>query len=93
MGRGKGAGTGQPIYFKCAAERRERSSIYVQVADGIRHVVVRTGRTRGPGLDREVGTTAYGRMMLNAHEYRCSCGHIGWTKHHGILRKPLEGTP
>jgi hypothetical protein len=35
--------------------------------------------------------------MHTSHEYRCGCGHVGWSTHIDILRHPLvafvaEGT-
>lgn len=88
MGR-RGLGTGQPLMFRCAQQRRDRMWPDSYDATDHLHLVVRTGRTRGPGVEHEMPT--YSRMMQTSHEYRCSCGHVGWTRHNGILRRPIEG--
>jgi hypothetical protein len=67
---GTNAGTGQPITFRCWVERRER---WKSFRDD--HVVTMTGRTRPYH-----GHTG-GRMTTTAYEYRCSCGHVGWSAH------------
>ena len=76
---GTNAGTGQPIRFRCAACRRTR-------VFPLGWAVVRTGRVRK--LSRPRGGV---RMLAyESHEYRCKCGHVGWTRHKDILDKPLE---
>lgn len=30
-------------------------------------------------------------MLDIHHEYRCECGHVGWSRHRGVVRLPLEG--
>ncbi len=40
---------------------------------------VRTGRQR-PVLGGSIG-----RMLDTQHEYTCSCGHTGWSRHQGVL--------
>lgn len=48
-------------------------------------VVKRTGRTRpyAPKDGHALGT----RGNLVAAEYRCECGHVGWTNHNDIVRE------
>lgn len=76
---GTNAGTGQPITFRCANERREWPKRG-------RHSVVRTGRVKKRPY-RALGQ----RMLMEAHEYRClTCGHVGWSGHVDVLRQPLE---
>lgn len=80
---GTNAGTGQPIAFLCGIGRREGG--FWRGQDRFHGDYVRTGRTRGmPGHGHGVG-----RIMSTAHEYRCRCGHVGWTRHHDIMRYPV----
>ena len=83
MGRGQGDhnGTGQPIVFMCFRARQKKDWRTGYVPRG--HTVVRTGRTRYVGKGGQ-------RMDVYRHEYRCACGHVGWTKHKDILRYPIE---
>lgn len=53
------------------------------------HDVVRTGRTK-PAPRMRSGATRRAADGLS-HEFRCSCGHVGWSCHFQILEKPLEG--
>lgn len=76
-------GTGYPICFFCAEARH----IYYrdtgrQARERAEHVVTLTGRTRptkrnGKGHPRKSWTT---------REYRCSCGHVGWSSHIDLER-------
>ena len=74
---GRSQGTGTPISFKCYGERTMRKPG--------EHDVARTGRTR-PNPSRNRGA----RVLASEHEYRCSCGHVGWTRHIDILYTPVE---
>ena len=79
---GRGSGTGQPIWFMCSVQRRAR------VWPGAYppgHDVVRTGRVRGNPTVGGYSRSLHGGTV----EYRCSCGHVGWTKHADILRYPI----
>lgn len=81
-----GYGTGYPIWFECAKARRiwygsrrqdETEAIARTHRERARHRVELTGRTRptpwnGKGHVRKSWTT---------FEYRCSCGHVGWSSH------------
>lgn len=71
------AGPGSPISFKCHRERLG----YGRLAG---HTVVRTGLTRRyrPSRYSALGQ----RSMTTSHQYRCSCGHVGWSNHKDILR-------
>jgi len=75
---GTKAGTGQPITFRCWAERRERWQSFHRADD---HVMTMTGRSR-PYHGHKGG-----RMTTTAYEYRCSCGHVGWSAHVDAARK------
>jgi hypothetical protein len=79
---GRGGGTGQPYWFMCSVRRREREWPG-DYPDG--HEVVRTGRVRGNPRDGGYSRTLHGGSV----EYRCSCGHVGWSKHVGVLRTPI----
>lgn len=67
---GTNAGTGRPMWFRCAKCRRERrrggGALQVQL----------TGRER-PKND---GNAGY-RSDTVEREYRCPCGHVGWSRH------------
>ena len=83
MGRGQGdhVGTGQPLTFRCSVERKERD--WRTGRCWREHDVKRTGRRRGPEH------RTYTRMLSQRHEYVCSCGQRGWSKHSGVLHQPL----
>jgi hypothetical protein len=85
-----GFGTGYPNFFECSKARRiyygNRSSRGDEVTRTSReraaHVVTLTGRQRptkpGKGHPRKSWTT---------FEYRCSCGHVGWSSHIELERR------
>lgn len=82
-----GLGTGQPLSFMCSVERRDkwrwRGVPHVLAA---RHQpIYRTGRTRSitPGRGRRGESL---RTLAAVHEYRCACGHVGWSRHRDVLR-------
>ncbi len=79
---GTNAGTGQPISFLCHVERINRWRYDWQRVPG-HSTIVRTGRTRDGGNGGI-------RMLTTAHEYRCECGHVGWSKHKYVLQRPLD---
>lgn len=82
-----------PLSFACSVARRNRRQI---PGRGPRYrgwppghdVIVRTGRTK-PAPTRRPGV----RALPEAHEYRCSCGHVGWSTHSGVLRCPVDPLP
>jgi hypothetical protein len=79
---GTNAGTGQPITFLCGKGRRAGGFFGGQ---GWAHGdYVRTGRVRTRASGGGV------RTLRDAHEYRCRCGHVGWSRHKGVLRYPVE---
>lgn len=85
---GRSAGTGSPISFVCPKLRRaalaeHRTRVMLDL-----HRVERTGRTQPRAPAGSLGT----RNMLTAFEYRCGCGHVGWTTHSDILHRPLSDT-
>jgi hypothetical protein len=87
-----GYGTGMPITFLCPVARRNRElwgqadrSRSGRLPDG-HDEIVRTGRTKPRRRDGNLGL----RTLDTSHEYRCQCGHVGWTTHVDILHKPLE---
>ena len=92
MGRGQGdhVGTGYPLTFRCSKERLERDWRGGNRAVEARHdPIVRTGRTRrapSPGK-------GHPRKLRESHEYRCACGHVGWSCHVDVLRCPLQEDP
>lgn len=65
----RSAGPGQPSWFQCSMCRRNRT----------KYPVTLTGRQR-PYKVRGIG----GRMNTVALEYRCGCGHVGWSAHVGL---------
>lgn len=98
-----GTGTGQPIEFICPVARRNQyveptaraytRSYRMMLRYPPGHTrIVRTGRVKNaavPGRHAHAGS----RMLNESHEYRCECGHVGWSKHRGVLRYPIEGEP
>lgn len=63
-------GTGQPVWFRCSQCRRHRA------IGGFASDVSLTGRTR-PKCDGNAGM----RSTTTEREYKCSCGHVGWSRH------------
>lgn len=82
-----GRGTGIPIAFVCPVARRTRDQLDRNYGYPSGHkLIVRTGRTRpAPGL-RNLPP----RKLPTSHEYRCECGHTGWTCHSDITSYPLR---
>ena len=86
-----GYGSGVPLWFVCPALRRRLAGRKLPPwADLERrqHSQTRTGRTR-PLSGRETGNR-HPRTLSEHHEYVCTCGHRGWTKHKDILEFALE---
>ena len=86
----RGTGTGQPAHFKCPrlARMYARFSILPSgySAEAARHVVTLTGRTR----KRKHGCFSQ-RFGPVSREYRCACGHVGWSGHCDLERAETEG--
>jgi len=80
---GTNAGTGKPLFLKCAKCKKKRDHYY----NALTGRLVRTGKVRGE-------PKSYGshmRMLGEHYQYEClDCGHIGWSKHIDILHKPLK---
>ncbi len=72
-----------PLSFRCPVLRAEHRDD--ETADRHRRIV-RTGRTKPARV------TGSARGLEQSHEYRCECGHIGWSTHRAMLRIPLEET-
>jgi hypothetical protein len=70
---GRSASTGSPVYFRCYRVRR---------TEGLDHEITLTGRTRPYRPKRMIGS----RSEFTSFEYRCSCGHIGWSNHRDLAR-------
>jgi len=87
MGRGKGSGTGYPLTFNCFRCRRSVNGCIGGFVSYCRHAQVRTGRVRP--LSRPQQSKGHPRVLRERHEYRCTCGHTGWTRHADVLRVPL----
>lgn len=82
----RSAGPGSPIFFMCA---RLRKVYWRDRTDRLHanHRVVRTGRTRP--APRNPGHAVGVRSLMVEHEYRCSCGYVGWTRHIDILTRRI----
>jgi hypothetical protein len=80
----KTQGAGQPVYFKCAKCRLTRNA-GIGGAELNRQTL--TGRTRGPYGNRGQ------RMDKFAREYKCDCGHTGWSRHVDLARKAALPVP
>lgn len=85
---GTNAGTGRPLTFQCAICRRSRYCRGLFMAHRCRHTQVRTGRTRP--LTRQQQGRGGPRVLQHRVEYRCECGHVGWSRHVDVERLPLE---
>lgn len=69
----RSAGAGSPVYFICTVARREWPRGTEE------HRVTLTGRERPYHRKRY---SAKGSRSSNvAREYKCSCGHVGWSNH------------
>lgn len=85
-----GYGTGRPHAFICPVARRNRrlwsdSERPGELPRGHERIV-RTGRTKPRRHDGNL----HPRILPTSHEYRCECGHVGWTTHNQILYYPVE---
>lgn len=80
---GANNGTGWPIYFRCSACRRQRSSRpFSSEGRGFTDDVTLTGRTR-----KYMGGNRGVRGAATHYEYTCRCGHTGWSRHKDLERK------
>lgn len=79
---GSNNGTGWPLTLRCTKCKRGRDWRN-STDDGT--YLIRTGRTK-PYRGGNRGARGLGTF----HEYACiTCGHIGWSRHSEIARKPL----
>jgi len=72
---GANNGTGIPLFFRCAAARKDRRGWRVQS-----HTVKLTGKSKP--TDRLGGI----RNSKRSRQYECACGHVGWSKHVDLER-------
>ena len=80
----RSAGAGSPIAFRCTKCR----STLVSDRDSTWEL---TGRERPYAKARySVGGA---RSTRTAREYRCSCGHVGWSNHVDLLVRKLGRWP
>jgi hypothetical protein len=82
-----------PMWFECPVARRFYSadSGLQRVVRGTHHTA-RTGRTK-PKPHRSDRRNTGHRTLGVYHEYRCSCGHVGWSSHVDVARLPLAPQP
>lgn len=79
---GRSAGPGSPVWFRCWSDRST-------VRGGVDHRVTLTGRRRPY---RSAKGHALGiRSDTIAREYRCTCGHVGWSNHLDLSDIDPEG--
>ena len=84
------AGTGQPIYFRCARCRRTAARLNPHPREPSPFsggfAVELTGRVR-PVKPGHGGA----RVTFTRREYRCKhCGHVGWSRHADLERAAAE---
>lgn len=84
----RSAGPGSPVSFMCNACRRRicASSSDVRNATALN----RGGTVTLTGRERKYTPKAYTargqRSDLVSREYKCSCGHVGWSNHVALRR-------
>lgn len=71
-----GTGTGSPLSFRCS---REAAGLH-----GKGYGFELTGRTRPTRARRH--SSLGSRSTLTDREYRCECGHVGWSNHEDLAR-------
>lgn len=80
------AGAGSPLFFMCSVARKNKWRAELHHRDprmGHRRIV-RTGRSRPYRPPR--GSALGLRSLLTAYEYKCECGHTGWSNHYDVKR-------
>lgn len=79
----RSAGTGSPTWFACYQARKiwYFDDVTRTVRERKGHRVTLTGRTK-PNPSRRRN----GRVSDLLREYRCSCGHVGWSSHCDLER-------
>jgi hypothetical protein len=85
----RSAGTGNPIWFHCSQARKIwYTDVERTRRERNQHSVTLTGRTKvNPSRRRSSG-----RVSDLSREYRCSCGHIGWSTHKALERMEQRET-
>lgn len=82
-----GHGTGYPLSFICPIARQNRAlwngPDRGRLPDG-HDRIVRTGRTRPVPHGK-----THSRKLSTSHEYRCECGHVGWSSHADVIHYPV----
>lgn len=80
-------GKGSPSYFACSACREAQglAAAYKDRDPRSKNTRARTGRERKARGNRNI------RMLGVIVEYVCTCGHVGWSKHQGVLKLPHNG--
>lgn len=80
----RSAGAGVPLTFQCSKCRANIGPrAPCRESDGTwlcSHEQYRSGRTK------KVRGRQTTRLLPEAHEYTCDCGHVGWSRHAGVLR-------
>lgn len=90
-----GSGTGYPYHFECSKARLiyygDRSSRGEDVARTSRersaHVIALTGRSKPVPSGK-----GHPRKSWRSREYKCSCGHVGWSNHKDLERLESRGS-
>ena len=80
---GRSAGTGSPVWFRCFEDRSTIRGGYGE------HRIELTGRSKP--YHAKKGHTLGTRSTYKTREYRCSCGHVGWSNHVDLARLAGEG--
>lgn len=79
-----------PFQFVCPVARRNRVGTWgngnVPAYPDGHDLIVRTGRTKPRPVDGKRSAA----NLPDRHEFRCECGHVGWSAHVGILHYPVE---
>lgn len=84
----RSAGPGSPIFFVCPVARSNRIGTWgdgeiPRYPDG--HGIALTGRTKARSPRGVLGV----RSTYVAREYRCECGHVGWSTHKDLEKATI----
>lgn len=80
---GRSAGTGSPLWFMCPKLR----AIYPRMHwHWDQHKTTPTGRHKA-GPKKRTGSI---RRIGRALEFRCACGHVGWSTHVDLAVQAVE---
>lgn len=75
----RSAGTGSPVYFHCHRYRQLNYKTRNNPHDRDEHTVTLTGRTKPYKVSKHRALGS--RSTRTLREYKCSCGHVGWSNH------------